>query len=159
MRGAKVFSKIDLGFVYHQVSIKDEDVHRTIFRERYGSYELEMVPFGFTNAPAAFICLRNNVFSRYLGKYVLVFLDGIPTYSKDEEKHVEQLRLTLKFLRKHQVYARLRNYDFYKDGIHYLGHIISDKGISIDLEKIEAMRCCPAPRKLTDVKYFVALAR
>ena len=95
-----------------------------------------MVRFGLTNAPTMFICLTNNVFSRYLGKYVLFFLDDIPTYSKDEEKHVEQLRLTLKLLRKHQLYARLSNYDFYKDGIHYLGHIISDKGIFVDLEKM-----------------------
>ena len=56
-----------------------------------------MVPFGFTNGLDTFICLRNNIFSRYLGKYVLVFLDGILTYSKDEEKHVEQLRLILNF--------------------------------------------------------------
>ena len=95
MRGAKIFSKIDLRFDYHQVSIKDEDVHRKTFIARYGSYELVVVPFGFTNAPTMFICHRNNVFSRYLGNYVLVFLDDIPTYSKDEEKHVEQLRLTL----------------------------------------------------------------
>ena len=71
---------------------------------------------------------------------------------------MEQCSLTLKLLRKHQLYARLSNYDFYKDGIHYLGHIISDQGISVDPGKIEAMRCCPAPRKLTDVKYFMALA-
>ena len=90
MRGAKVFSKTDLGSDYHQVSIKDEDVHRTTFRARYGSYELVVVPFGFKNAPTTFICLRNNVFSKYLGKHVLFFLDDIPTYSKDEEKHVEQ---------------------------------------------------------------------
>ena len=88
-----------------------------------------MVPFGFTNAPATFICLGNNIFSRYLGKFSLVFLDGILTYSKDEEKHVEQLRLILKLLRKHQLYAKLSNYDFYEDGVHHLGHIISDKGI------------------------------
>ena len=61
-------------------------------------------------------------------------------------------------LRRHQLYARLSNYDFYKDGIHYSGHIISDKGIFVDLEKIEAMRSWPTPRKLTYVKYFVGLA-
>ena len=77
MRGAKVFSKIDLGSDHHQVRIKDEDVHRTTFRARYGSYELVVVPFGFTNALTTFIRLRNNVFSRYLGKYVCVFLDDI----------------------------------------------------------------------------------
>ena len=71
---------------------------------------------------------------------------------------MEQLRLILKLFRKHQLYAKLSNYDFYEDGIHYLGHIISYKGISVDPEKIEAMRRWPTPRKLTDVRYFVGLA-
>ena len=61
-------------------------------------------------------------------------------------------------LKKHKFYARLSNDDFYEDGIHYLGHIILDRGISIELEKIEAMRSWPAPRMLTYVRYFVGLA-
>ena len=68
-----------------------------------------MVPFGFTNALAMFVCLRNNGFGRYLDKFVIVFLDDILTYSKDEEEPVEQLRLILKLLSKHQLYAKLRN--------------------------------------------------
>ena len=67
---------------------------------------------------------------------------------------MEHLRLTLKLLRKHKLYAGLRNYDFYEDRIHYLGHIISGKGIFVDPEKIEAVMSWPTPRKLTDVGYL-----
>ena len=77
MRGAKVFSKIELRSGYHPVKIKDEDIHKTTFRTRYGYYEFVMVPFGLTNAPCTFMCLMNSVFSRYLDKFVLVFLDDI----------------------------------------------------------------------------------
>ena len=56
------------------------------------------------------------------------------------------------------MYAKLRNYDFYEDRIHYLGQIISDKGIFVDTKRIESMRSCPAPRKLTDLRYFVGLS-
>ena len=104
--------------------------------------------FGFTNAPTTFMCLMNNVLSKYLDMFVLVFPDGILIYSKNEEEHVEHLRLNLKLLRKHKLYERLRKCDFYKDRIHYLGHNISDKGISVDPENIEAIMSWPAPRKM-----------
>ena len=125
MRGAKVFSKIDLRFGYHQLRIMDEDIHKTTFRTRYGHYEFVVVPFGLTNAPATFMCLMNSVFSRYLDKFVLVFLDGILIYSNNEEEHEEHLRLTLQLLKEHKLYAKLRKGEFYKDRIQYLGHILS----------------------------------
>ena len=103
------------------------------------------------------MCLRNNVFSRYLDKFVLVLFDDTLTYSKDEEEHMEQLRLILELLRKHQLYAKLSNYDFYEDRIDYLGHNISYKGISIDPKKIEAIMSWLSPRKLTYLRSFVGL--
>ena len=80
IRGAKVFSKIELRSGYHQVRIKDEHIHNTTFKTRYGHYEFVVVPFGLTNAPTIFMCLMHSVFSRYLDKFVLVFLDDILIY-------------------------------------------------------------------------------
>ena len=107
MRGAKVFSKIDLRSSYQQVRIKDEYIHNTSFRTRYEHYEFVVVPFGLTNAPATFMCLMNSAFSRYLDNIVLVFLDDILIYSKNEEEHEEHLRSTMKSLREHKLYAKL----------------------------------------------------
>ena len=112
MRGEKVFSKIDLWSGYHQVRIKGEDIHKTTYRTRYGHFEFVVVPFGLTNAPATFMCLMNSVFSRYLDKFVLIFLDDILVYSKNEEEHADHLRLALHLLREHRLYAKLSKCDF-----------------------------------------------
>ena len=99
MRGAKVFSKIGLRSGYHQVRIKDKDIHKTTFKIRYGHYEFVLVPFGLTNAPSTFMCVMNSVFNRYLHKFVLVFLDDVLIYSNNEEEREDNLRLTLQLLR------------------------------------------------------------
>ena len=91
--------------------------------------------------------------------FVLVFLDGILIYSKNEEEHEEHLRLKLQFLREHRLYAKLSKCDFYKDIIQYLGHIISDEGIPVDPEKTEAIMNWTTPRNVTNVISFMGLAR
>ena len=77
MRGAEVFSKIDLRSGYYQVRIKEEDIHKATFRKRYGHYEFLVVPFGLKNTPATFMLLMNSVFSKYIEKKIIVFLDDI----------------------------------------------------------------------------------
>ena len=78
-------------------------------------------------------------------------------FTKNEEEHEEHLRLTLKFLREHQLYAKLIKCNFYRYRIHYLGHIILGEGISIDPEKIEAIMNWPTPRNVTNARYFMGL--
>ena len=96
----------------------------------------------------------NSVFGRYLDKFVLVFLNDILIYSNNEE-HEEHFRLTLKLLREHQLYAKLSKCDFYRDRIQYLGHIISEEGISVDPENIEAINNWSTPKNVTEVRYFM----
>ena len=118
-----------------------------------------MVPFGLTNAPGTFMCLMNSVFNRYLDKFVLVFLDDILFYSKNEEENEEDLRLKLQLLREHRLYAKLSKCDFYRDTIQYLGHIILEEGISVDPNKIEAIMNWPTPRNVTYVRFFYGTCR
>ena len=87
LKSASVFSKIDLRSRYHQLRIKDVDVHKTAFKARYGHYEFLVIPFGLTNAPASFMHLMNRVFRPYVDQFVVVFIDDIFVYSKGREDH------------------------------------------------------------------------
>ena len=91
IRETMEFSNIDLRYAYHQVRIKDEDIFKTAFRTRYGHYEIVVIPFGIRNAPTSFICLMNIVLSKYLDKFVVVFINDILIYSKTKEEHNEHL--------------------------------------------------------------------
>jgi len=95
LRGARVFSKIDLRLGYHQVRVRDEDIQKIAFRTHYGHYEFVVMPFGLTNAPAVFIDLMNWVFQEYLDRFVIIFIDNILVYSPSLEDHVVHLSMVL----------------------------------------------------------------
>jgi hypothetical protein len=99
LRGACVFSKIDLCSGYHQLKIRASDIPKTTFTMRYDLYEYTVMSFGLTNAPAYFMYMMNKVFMEYLDKFMVVFIDDILVFSKTEKEHAEHLRLVLQKLR------------------------------------------------------------
>ena len=129
--------------------VRENDVSKIAFRTRYGHYEFLVMPFGFTNAPAAFMDLMNRVFSPYLDKFVIVFIDDILVYSGSPEEHAEHLRTVLQILRECQ---------FWLDKVAFLGHVISAEGISVDPQKIEAIVNWKLPMNVSEVCSFLGLA-
>ena len=106
LSSATIFSSLDFRSGYHQLKVKASDIPKTAFRTRYGHYEILEMSFGLTNAPI-FMNLINRVFSPYLDKFVIVFINDILIYSKNQEDHAEHLRTVLHVLREKQLYGKL----------------------------------------------------
>ena len=157
LHGAAVFSKIDLQSGYHQVRVKAEDVPKTAFRTRYGHFEFKVLPFGLTNAPATFMAFMNDVLRPYLDKFVVVFLDDILIYSRNEEEHLGHLQLVLEKLREHKLYAKQSKCAFLLEEVEFLGHIVSKHGIKMDGAKVQAVAAWPSPANVRDVRSFLGL--
>ena len=123
LKGASVFSKIDMQLWYYQLRVKDVDVPNTAFRTQYGHYEFVVMPFCLTNAPTSFMDLMNRVFRPYVDQFVVVFIDDILVYSKDAQEHEQNLRIVLETLREKKLYAKLSKCDFWLKEVFFLGHI------------------------------------
>nr|GEY54860.1 hypothetical protein [Tanacetum cinerariifolium] len=112
-KGSSIYSKIDLRSGYHQLRVREQDILKTAFRTRYGYYEFQVMPFGLTNAPAVFMDLMNRVCKPYLDKFVIVFIDDILIYSKDEKEHEEHLKAILEFIKEEKLYAKFSKCEFW----------------------------------------------
>ena len=137
--GSKIFSKIDLRSGYHQIRIKESDIAKTGFRSRLGHYEYVVLPFGLTNAPATFMTLMNSLFRDYLGKLVLLLMNDILIYSKNKVEHKKHLKQVFEILREHKLYAKLSKRVFFILRVEFLGHVISDVGVSVDPKNVTAV--------------------
>ncbi|GJZ22189.1 putative reverse transcriptase domain-containing protein [Tanacetum coccineum] len=158
LQSLSVYSKIDLRSGYHQLRIKEEDIPITAFRTRYGHFEFQVMPFGLTNVPAVFMDLMNRVCKPYLDKFVIVFIDDILVYSKDEEEHEKHLKIILELLKKERLYAKFSKCDFWLDLVQFLGHVINRSGVHVDPAKIEAVKSWAASTTPMEVRQFLGLA-
>ncbi|GJR68780.1 putative reverse transcriptase domain-containing protein [Tanacetum coccineum] len=140
LQGSSVYSKIDLRSGYHQLHIKEEDIPITAFRTQYDHFEFQVMPFGLTNAPAVFMDLMNRVCKPYLDKFLIVFIDDILIYSKNDEEHENHLRIILELLKEEKLYAKFLKCDFWLDSVQFLGHVIDRSGVHVDSARIEAIK-------------------
>nr|GEV32475.1 putative reverse transcriptase domain-containing protein [Tanacetum cinerariifolium] len=158
LQGSSIYSKIDLRSGYHQLRVREQDIPKTAFRTRYGHYEFQVMPFGLTNAPAVFIDLMNRVCKPYLDKFVIVFIDDILIYSKDEKEHEEHLKAILELLKEEKLYTKFSKCEFWIPKVQFLSHVIDSRCIHVDLAKIESIKNWASPNTPTEIRQFLGLA-
>src|SRR5438128_5831164 len=158
LSGAKVFSKIDLRSGYHQIKVREEDIPKTAFSTRYGLDEYLVMSFGLTNAPAFFMYLMNSVFMTELDVCVVVFIDDILVYSKTEEEHAKHLWIILDRLCEHELYAKFSKCEFWLKEISFLDHILSEKGVAVDHNKVQEVLNWKSPTSVSEIRSFLGLA-
>ncbi|CAN4118036.1 unnamed protein product [Withania somnifera] len=145
LRGATVFSKIDLRSGYHRLRIRTEDIPKTAFRTRYGHYEFLVMSFGLTNAPAAFMDLMHRVLKPYLDSFVIVFIDDILMYSQSKSDHERHLVVILRTPREHKLYAKFSKYD-----VQVVFRLIR--------QRFEFVSDWPRPTTIYEIRGFIGLA-
>ena len=155
VQGSAFFSKLDLVSGYHQVRIRDEDIHETAINTPLGHFEYKVMGFGLTNAPATFTMMMNDVLRPFLRKSVVVFLDDILIFSRSWEDHLKHLEEVFQALRKHRLYCKPSKCVLGATSVKFLGHVISGEFLKPDDEKVAAVRDWPSPRSVSDIRRFL----
>ncbi|KAK3574288.1 hypothetical protein QTP86_004365 [Hemibagrus guttatus] len=158
LRGARIFTKLDLRSAYNLVRIREGDEWKTAFHTTHGHYEYRVMPFGLTNAPAVFQALINGVFQDLLGKGVIAYIDDILVYSKSLEEHVLHVREVLSRLQRHHLYVKLEKCEFHRRTVTFLGYVISQRGVEMDMVKVRAVTDWPAPTTVRELQRFLGFA-
>ncbi|KAF8752473.1 hypothetical protein RHS01_07694, partial [Rhizoctonia solani] len=134
------------------------DKWKTAFRTKYRLYESLVMTFGLTNAPAAFQHFMNELFKDLLDVCVIIYLDDILIYSKDDASHAQHVHEVLKWLMDNQLFCKASKCTFHITLVEYLGIIVLDKGFSLDKLKIQAVQEWLVPTKVKEVQSFLGFA-
>lgn len=158
LRGARLFSKLDLRSAYNLIRIRHGDEWKTAFVTPSGHYEYQVMPFGLSNAPAVFQSYMNEVLRPFLNRFVIVYIDDILIYSSSRSEHHNHVLQVLRKLREHQLYLKLEKCEFHTSTVQFLGYIISQEGIQMDPRKVDAIQDWPMPATIKELQRFLGFA-
>jgi len=156
LRGARYFTKLDVRWGFNNIRIKPRDEWKVAFRTNRGLFEPLVMFFGMTNSLVTFQTMMNNIFWNLIAEGIMVvYLDDILIFTKMEEEHAQVVRWVLQVLKENKLFLRPEKCEFYKQRIEYLGLVISENEVSMDLVKVAGVQEWPTPENKTDVQAFL----
>ena len=158
VRGAKIFTKLNLKSGYNLIQIKEGNEWKSAFRTRYGLFEYKVMPFGLANAPPTFQNMMNEIFRDMIDLGVVIYLDDIFIYSENEQDHVVLVKRVLEHRQEHQLAIAPDKCKWHRSRVNFLGYIIYPKGVEIDQEKIRTIVELEAPDSVKGVQSFLGFA-
>lgn len=158
LSGARWFSTLDLASGYNQVPVEEKDKCKTAFCTPFGLFEFNRMPFGLSNAPSTFQRLMERMFGSQHFQTLLLYLDDVIVFSCSMDQHLERLDKVLGRLHQEGLKVKLEKCCFFKTEVKYLGHVISNNGVSTDPEKITAVANWPRPTDVTTLRSFLGFA-
>ncbi|KAK3514159.1 hypothetical protein QTP70_005092 [Hemibagrus guttatus] len=158
LRGATIFTKLDLRSAYNLIRIREGDEWKTAFVTPTGHYEYLVMPYGLTNAPSVFQDFIHEVLREFLHRFVLVYIDDILIYSRNLAEHRHHVAEVLKRLREFQLFLKAEKCSFHQPSVQFLGYNIDSSGIRMDEGKVTAIRNWPTPTTVKELQRFLSFA-
>jgi Reverse transcriptase (RNA-dependent DNA polymerase)/RNase H-like domain found in reverse transcriptase len=150
---------LDLKTGFHQIRIRSEDIEKTAFNTKYGQFEYLVMPMGLCNAPATFQTLMNEIFYDCIDEVLVVYMDDLQVFSKNEEDHLKHLNTVLRRLKEHELYVSTNKCVFMSTEMEFLSYIVGGEGLRMDPTKIKIIEDWPRPESVTEVRSFLGLVQ
>ncbi|KAL0192537.1 hypothetical protein M9458_010833, partial [Cirrhinus mrigala] len=158
LRGAQVFTKLDLQSAYNLVRIRAGDEWKTAFVTPTRHYEYRVMPYGLSISPSVFQTFMNEVFREFLHRLVVVYIDDILIYSQNLAEHCQHVQQVLHKLRKHSLYLKIEKCEFHHPSAQFLEYIINTKGVQMDHGKVSAIQEWPQPLTVKELQRFLGFS-
>ncbi|KAL7824891.1 hypothetical protein SRHO_G00343510 [Serrasalmus rhombeus] len=155
LNGSKWFSVLDLRSGYYQVPMSEADKEKTAFICPLGFYQFERMPQGVSGAPATFQRIMEKTVGDMNLLEVLVYLDDLVVFGATLEQHEQRLLKVLNRLKEEGLKLSLDKCQFCQPSVSYVGHIVSQQGVSTDPKKTEAVTSWPRPTTVTTLRSFL----
>ncbi|KAL0190891.1 hypothetical protein M9458_013589, partial [Cirrhinus mrigala] len=158
LRGAQVFTKLDLRSAYNLVRVRAGDEWKTAFVTPTGLYEYRVMPYGLSISPSVFQTFMNEVFQEFLHRFVVVYIDDILICSQNMAEHRQHIQQVLHKLREHSLYLKLEKCEFHRPSVQFLGYVISAEGVQMDQGKVQAILDWPQPTTIKELQRFLGFS-